>query len=100
MSARISAEGSARHGGKPTTTLLCNLASVYVRAARVVPANGDATTAILCQERGAELLMRAAEMVPPEGRMRFWKDQVEKDVTLRELLKNSDVARLIRSHGG
>ncbi|WP_020468821.1 serine/threonine-protein kinase [Zavarzinella formosa] len=93
------AEKALKHGGKPTTTLLCNLACVYVRAARLGPANGDATTALLYQERGAELLMRAAEMVPANGRSKFWREQVEKDVTLRELLKNADVARLARTQG-
>ena len=61
--------------------------------------NADANNAMLLQERGAELLMRGAELVPPEGRPKFWREQVDKDLTLRELLKNADVARLARSHG-
>ncbi len=93
------AEKSLRHADKPTSTLLCNLASVYARAARLGPAAGDVATALLYQEHAAELLMRAAGLVPPDGRAAFWRDQVEKDATLRELLKHADVARVARSHG-
>jgi len=93
------AEKSLRHADKPTPTLLCNLAGVYARAARLGPAAGNVTTALFYQEQAADLVTRAAGLVPTAGRATFWRDQVEKDVTLRELLKTPDVARLARSHG-
>jgi hypothetical protein len=32
------------------------------------------------------------------GRVKFWREQVEKDVTLRKLLRHPEVVRLALSH--
>jgi tetratricopeptide (TPR) repeat protein len=88
----VSEAEKALEKGEPTVTLLCNVAAVYVRAGQTAPGRRY-------EDRGAELLIQAAKKKPMAERVEFWREQVEKDITLRTLLRHPAVVRVARSHG-
>src|SRR5262249_16957565 len=89
--------------GKPTPTLLCSVACIYARLARrleAAPGPRASSAAVRRHEdRAVGLIAEAVRALPAERRRKFWREQVEKDVTLRGLLRHPQMAQLARTHG-